>query len=199
MTKQEFISELRDKLSRFPKQEVEERLDFYSEMIDDRIEDGLTEEAAISDLGTSDEIAAQIINDIPLSKIAKEKIKHKRRLGSLEIVLLVLGSPIWLSLAIAAVVVILALYTVLWALIISVWAVFASLAACAIGGLAAGVMFSATGNALTGLAIAAAGLFCLGLSILLFFGCRESSKGIIKISCKIPIGIKRCFAGKEKV
>ena len=64
MTKQEFISELRDKLSRFPKQEVEERLDFYSEMIDDRIEDGLTEEAAISDLGTSDEIAAQIINDI---------------------------------------------------------------------------------------------------------------------------------------
>ena len=35
MTKHEFIAELRTRLSEFPRQEVEERLDFYGEMIDD--------------------------------------------------------------------------------------------------------------------------------------------------------------------
>ncbi len=42
MTKQEFIAELRKGLSGLPKKELEERLTFYSEMIDDRMEEGLT-------------------------------------------------------------------------------------------------------------------------------------------------------------
>jgi len=50
-----------------------------------------------------------------------------------EIVLLTLGSPIWLSLGIAAVAVILSLYISLWAIIFSLGAVFASFAACSVG------------------------------------------------------------------
>ena len=44
MNKIGFILELKDKLSALPKSEVEERLSFYCEMIEDRIEDGLSEE-----------------------------------------------------------------------------------------------------------------------------------------------------------
>ena len=43
MRKWEFLSTLKNRLSGFPKQEVEERLNFYSEMIDDRMEEGLNE------------------------------------------------------------------------------------------------------------------------------------------------------------
>ncbi len=42
-------------------------------MIDDRVEEGLTEEEAISEIGTVNEILSQIIEEIPLSKLVKEK------------------------------------------------------------------------------------------------------------------------------
>ena len=44
MRKQEFIAVLRKKLSALPRRDAEERIAFYSEMIDDRIEEGLLEE-----------------------------------------------------------------------------------------------------------------------------------------------------------
>ena len=67
-------------------------------MIADRMEDGLSEEDAVASVGSVEEIAAQIIADTPLSKLAKAYIKPKRRLTAWEIVLLALGFPIWFSL-----------------------------------------------------------------------------------------------------
>lgn len=197
MRKQEFLCALKNRLSGLPEQDVEERLNFYSEMIDDRMEEGRTEEEAISDIGSVDEISAQIIADIPLTKIATERVKPKRRLKMWEIVLLVLGSPIWLSLAIAAFSVILSLYVVLWSLIVSAWAVFVSFAACAIGFVIAGIFFALGGNGLTGIAVVGAGIVCAGLSIFLFFGCKAATNGIIRLGKKIALGLKKCFIKKE--
>ena len=75
MTKQEFTEQLRAKLQGLPEAELEERLLFYSEMIDDRIEEGESESEAISAIGNIDEIAEQILSDIPLTKLVKEKVK----------------------------------------------------------------------------------------------------------------------------
>lgn len=47
MNKQEFLVKLRKGLSGLPKEDIEERLTFYSEMIDDRMEEGLSEEEAV--------------------------------------------------------------------------------------------------------------------------------------------------------
>ena len=47
MTKFEFLEELRNGLNGLPKNEIEERISFYSEIIDDYIEDGLSEEHAV--------------------------------------------------------------------------------------------------------------------------------------------------------
>ena len=197
MKKQEFLCALKQKLSGLPKHDVEERLNFYSEMIDDRMEEGWTEEAAVSDLGSVNEIVAQIIADIPLTKIATERVKQKERLKMWEIVLLIFGSPIWLSLAIAAFAVILSLYIVLWSLIVSVWAVFVALVACAIGGVIAGIIFAVSGNGLSGIAVVGAGIVCAGLAIFLFFGCKAATKGIIYLTKKLALSIKKCFIKKE--
>ncbi len=43
MNKQAFLTQLRKGLSGLPQEDIEERLAFYSEMIDDRIEEGLSE------------------------------------------------------------------------------------------------------------------------------------------------------------
>ena len=47
MNKQEFLAQLRKGLSGLPKEDIDERLTFYSEMIDDRMEDGIPEETAV--------------------------------------------------------------------------------------------------------------------------------------------------------
>ena len=197
MNKQEFMARLKARLSGLPRQEVEERLDFYTEMIDDRMEEGMAEEAAVSEIGSVEEIAAQVIADIPFAKIAKERIKPKKRLGVWEIVLLVLGSPVWLSLLVAACAVLLSLYVSVWSVIVSVWAVFASLVACVPGGVAAGVLFMLRGNGLAGMAMIGAGVFCAGLAIFLFFGCKAATKGTILLAKKIALGIKIAFVKKE--
>ena len=197
MTKINFLLSLNEKLSGLPRSDVEERLNFYSEMIEDRIEEGLSEEEAVAAIGSVDDVASQIIADIPLSRIAKEKIKRKRHLKAWEIVLLVLGSPLWLPLLIAAIAVLLSLYAVLWSAIITIWALFASLAACGIGGIAAGIIFICTGNVFSGIALIGAALFSAGLSIFSFFGCLAATKGTVSLTKKIILSIKKCFIKKE--
>ena len=74
MTKKEFLESLLKGLSGLPKEDTQERLTFYNEIIEDRIEDGLSEEDAVAEMGPIPEIVKQIVADTPLSKIAKERI-----------------------------------------------------------------------------------------------------------------------------
>ena len=198
MNKQDFIASLRASLSGLPKQDVEDRLNFYSEMIDDRIEEGLTEQEAVSAIGSVETVSSQIVADIPLSKIAKEKIKPKRGLRAWEILLLALGSPIWLSLLIAAFAVVFSLYVSVWSVIVSLWAVFASLVACAAGGIIAGIIFIVVGNVLTGVCMIGTALVCAGLSIFSFFGCKAATKGLLWLTKKLAIVSKNALLKRRK-
>ena len=197
MTKHEFVEALKARLSALPKNELEERISFYCEMIDDRTEEGLSEEDAVSMIGSADEIAEQIISDIPLSKIVMEKVSSKRRFKAWEIVLLALGSPVWLPLAVAAIAVILSLYVSLWSVIVSLWAVFASLVGSAFGAIIAGTVFAFTDFALVGLSMIGASLVLAGVAILSFFGCKAAVKGIIAFTKKMAFGTKMLFLKRE--
>ena len=199
MTKHEFITQLRDRLSELPEREVEERLSFYVEMIDDRIEDGRTEQEAVADLGSLDEVVAQIVADIPLLQIAKKRIKPTRRLKAWEIVLLAVGSPVWASLLIAALAVLIALYASFWAIIASLWAAFGSLAGCALGSVVSGLALSMGANLPAGMALIGAGIVCAGLSVLLFFACKAATKGLVVLASKTVLAVKRCVIKKEGV
>ena len=198
MNKAEFILELTGRLPGLPQDEVEEHLGFYSELIDDRMEEGLSEEEAVASVGCVDEIVAAMAADIPVAKIAIERMKKNRRLNVGEIVLLILGSPIWLSLGICALAVVLSVYISLWAVIFSLWATFGSLAACSVGGVLACIILSASGKGASGLAMLAAGLVCAGLAVFMFFGCNAATKGIVLCTKKVAIWIKNSLIGKEK-
>ena len=71
MNKIDFLLLLHDKLSALPAEEVEEGLNFYSEMIEDRIDEGMTEEEAVASVGSVDEIAAQIAADYTVECICE--------------------------------------------------------------------------------------------------------------------------------
>ena len=198
MNKQAFLEQLRKGLSGLPKKDIDERLIFYCEMIDDRMEDGIPEEAAVREIGNIEGIVPQIIADIPLGKIIKEKMMQKKTLNTWEVILFALGSPIWLSLLIAVFSVFISLYVALWSVMIALWSVFASFAACGLAGIAARVFLAVGDNGLTGVTMIGAGMACAGLSVSLFFGCKAATKGLMNLTRKLAIRVKTCFIHKEE-
>lgn len=198
MNKQEFLDNLEKALRGLPEEDKAERIAFYNEIIEDKIDDGMSEEDVIAEIGSVDAIASQILADIPLSRLAKAKIKgKKRKLGALEITLLALGSPIWVSLLVSAFAVILSLYITLWALVVSLWAIMAALVGAGIGAAVGGAVISFTGSPTVGMALVGVGLFAAGLGIFLFVGCRAATKGSANLTKKIVLGIKRSLVNKE--
>lgn len=197
MTKKEFIEELKNGLCGLPEEDIRRSIEFYSEMIDDRIEDGKTEEEAVADIGSVKDAVAQIISEIPMSKLIKEKVKPKRRMCAWEIVLLALGSPIWISIIAALFAVVVSVYASIWSVAVSLWAAFAAFVGGSLGGIVSGIIFICTGSLLSGLAMIAASLVLAGLSILMFFGCIASTKGIAILTKKIALLVKKCFVKKE--
>lgn len=71
MKKQEFLTALWKQLSDLPNDDVERSLDYYSEMIDDRMEAGMSEEDAVAEIGSVEDVAKQIAADAPKGKTEK--------------------------------------------------------------------------------------------------------------------------------
>ena len=199
MNKQEFLTRLQKGLSGLPKDETEERLIFYSEMIEDRMEDGLSEEEAVKEVGSVDDIIAQVISEVPFSKIAKERVKPKRKLETWEITLIIISSLIWFPLLLSAISVIFSIYVTVWSVIVTLWSVFISLVSSSFGIVVAGIIFICKGNTLSGIAMLSGGITGVGLSIFTFFGCKAATKGVIVLTKKIVVWIKNCFIKKEEV
>ena len=70
MKKQEFLDALQAGLT--GSGDAEEVLDFYREMIEDRMEDGMEEEAAVEQLGSVEDILARCVQGLTVPKAAPE-------------------------------------------------------------------------------------------------------------------------------
>lgn len=196
MNKEQFLSALQSRLVSLPQEDVNQWLDYYREMIEDRMEDGLSEADAVAALGNAEDIAAQILMDTPLPKLVKANMKASRALRAWEIVLLVLGSPIWIPLLLAAGIIVLSLYIVLWSVIISLYAVDLGIAVGALGGLAGLPLLLLRGFPIQAVLFLGAGLICAGLAILLFLLFNQFTRGAVFLS-KLPFrAIKSRFIRK---
>lgn len=197
MNKQKFLTELEKGLAKLPKDDLQEQLFFYSEMIDDRMEDGIPEEDAVRSIGDVSDIINQILSNTAPTTPTPNTQKSQRKFSAWEITLLILGSPLWLSLLIAAFAILLAVYVVLWSAVISLWAIFVSLITCFLGGSGSAVLFIFRGFLETAIVMIGAGIFCLGLSIFMFYTCKYATKGVAILTKKITDKIISFFAGKE--
>ena len=160
MNKKMFLRRLSRRLAALPAAERRRSAAYYAEMIDDRIEAGMAEEAVVAELGDVNEIAAQILQE--------SGVQPRRRIGVLEIALLVLGSPVWLTVLAALGVALLAIYIAIWSAIAAVFAVDISLAAAALALLAA--IFSGFAGPTAALLLSlGAALLLAGLAILGWF------------------------------
>lgn len=193
MTRNEFLHALEQRLAGIPKEDRENRLSFYNEMIDDRIDEGLSEQEAIAALGAVDGVAAQAIASVPLGHLVRERISKTRKPTGWEIVLIAVGSPIWLSLLIALFAAVLLLFISLWALVLCLWVSDLALAVSLLFGIGVGAVLAFSASSLSAAAMIGGGLIAGGLSILFFFASKYATIGAAKLTRLSFIGIKRLF------
>ncbi len=108
----------------------------------------------------------------------KQSLPTKSKaLKTTQLILIIIGSPIWLSLVVAAAAIFFAAYAVMWSVIIALWSAEISLTVCSLSGITSAVFFAFNGNIPIGFILFSAGLFCAGASIFLFLGCKGLTKG----------------------
>ena len=194
MNKAEFLEELKKSLSELPREDIEKSLEYYSEIIDDRIEDGLNESDAIAAIGEIQEISGQILRDTPFPKAPKinnrEKATGVSHMKIWEIILLILGFPLWFPLLIAAFSVILALYITVWAVIITLYSTDFAIIAGTFFSIFRGSIFLFEKSIPQAVFFFGTGLAFFGISVLLLFAFNKITRGIISITKKFAIQIK---------
>lgn len=199
MSKNEFLTELKSKLLKLPEKELLERVNFYSEMIDDLVEDGATEEEAVLKVGSVDEIASQILTDYLAEETTNQtQIKiNKRKLSWWQITLIVVGSPIAFAIVASIFAVGVSLFASLIAVIVSFWAASVSFAVCAVGGVIMSIVYAVIGDGILLVALLSGGLICAGLAILSYYGNLALTKCFVIAMKKFPKWLKKVFIKKE--
>lgn len=195
MTKKEFLAQLKRQLSGIPAADAEASVAYYSEMIDDRMEEGFTEEEAVAAAGDPARIAANILAEMAASPAARPAVKERRRLRWWEVTLLGLGFPVWFSLLVAVAAVVFSLWVALWSGVIALYATAFTLGVSAIGCILAS--FFMVEGAGVGLVVWGAALVCAGLGVLFFILSNLAAKGLIALTRVTWKGLKRGFSGKE--
>ena len=197
MRKTEFLERLRAALNALPEEEAKKTIAYYAEMIDDRIEDGMSEEEAVAGLGEPEAVAREILLDAPLGKLVKAKMKPQRALRGWEIVLLVLGAPIWLPLLATAVVLLFTVYVVIWSIIITLWAVSAAVL---LSGAAAifGSVWIWMQNTAAGLFVLGGALACCGMGIFGLLGMKALTAFAVRLTVRLMRAIKLFFIRRKQ-
>ncbi|MEG0570072.1 MAG: DUF1700 domain-containing protein [Oscillospiraceae bacterium] len=170
MTKQELFSVLGEKLSSFPKSEIEKSFEFYDEIINDHIDDGKTEEEAVAALGAVGDIMADIVQGISLPCLLKSslnKTRPKSNHKALWIALIIIGSVVWIPLLLAALAILLSVYIVIWATAITVCCVVLAFGLSGLAFLVGSILIISAHELSVVLLYLAAALVCIGICLML--------------------------------
>ena len=192
MTKIEYLSAIKAKLNHLSPSEIDSYLSFYAEMIDDRIEEGMSEDEAVRDIGTVDEVVGQILSEKTDSP-AKQSNKRGLSIGS--ILFLIITSPVWLPLLIAMAAVVFSVYVVLWSVIVSLYAVDLAVGVAGVAGVIGLIVLCVVGKPAAAMLLAGAGMICIGLSILMLFAFNAITKLTIWLSKVLFKGVKLAITG----
>ena len=170
MNKFEFLLLLREKLSVISQEDAERSVDYYSEIIDDRIEDGLAEEEAVAALGNLDDIVTQILADVAmLSKANTNKSNKQSKKFELKpwmIAAIILGSPVWMSLVVGLVAVGGGIIVSIFSVFVSLYATVVAFVGGAVGCVVGACLFEAFAERIFAVGIA---MMLVGGAILLLF------------------------------
>ena len=182
MNKEVFLKQLRNRLARLPREEAERLLEFYGELIDDKVENGETELQAVANLGTMEEIIEEIRSENREAFARAEQSGGNLKNGfGARLALAICASSVWLP-----------LYISVWAVLVSL---YASGAACVISGVAYILpsVFIMGQSVPAGFFLIGISLICAGLGILLFMGTHLLTKKFLVFTRFLWLGIRDSF------
>ena len=107
MNKSEFFKELDKALDGLPEQDKERIIDYYKEIIADRIESGQDEASAVESVGAIEEIVNQALTDDKEKSDDMQGTVKRRKVSKRQLAILIAGSPLWIPLLISALAVVL--------------------------------------------------------------------------------------------
>ena len=226
MNREEYLSQVWKRIGSLPPEDIRRSLDYYRELIDDRMEEGMTEAEAVAAMPSVEEAAAQILADMPVPPetesggagtpgrrsckdeacgtpnndavgVGLDDICFGRRQelagaqrarhnpGFWTILLLVLGSPLWLPLVITVGVLVLVAYILVWVAVVVVFAVLLSFGASGVAWIIYGVVQLFTGGLVRALFYVGGAILCAGMLLLLLPVCKWAVKGAVWLA-KLP-------------
>ena len=176
MTRNEFITSLSARLHSIPEAEKNKALDWYSELICDRMEE-MPEADAVSGIGSVDEIADEILSQYRQNTTAvhssdstepqSRRSPDKGVNTALVIFAAVVLSPIWLPLLITGLSLALVAVLLVWCAVVTVGVMLVSAAAVGVVGLVYGFWALFVINPAYGLLVLGTALISAGLTLAL--------------------------------
>lgn len=187
MNRHDFISDLRKKLKRLPKDEIANVTNYYAEYFADS---NKSDEEVIKELGSTSSIASQILAQYALNDNNENKHKGNK---FLIVILAILAAPIGLPLTIAAII-------TLFAFFIAIFSIFIAFVAAAFSLFIAGIITFAAGTGVilqepsAAIFYIGAGLFIIGLSYIIGTGIKIIGPKLVtimkEVSAKVLLKFK---------
>lgn len=211
MTKLQFETSLRMRLNDLPESEINRYVEYYKEMIDDRMDEGMDEETAVADMGHLDDIEARIRAERqpPVSgtysgmeDITTQKKKLSNGALTAIIICCVIFSPLLIGLLAAAVGIVIALVGSLFGILAAAAAIYISFYVCVAAGF--GIMFISifsftSGLPANGMFMLGAGFFLAGISLLLIIAMNRLLALLFRSIGRLFAWIDRKFAKRGSV
>ena len=186
MTRKQFLEGLRQELHGLPQREIEQTLHYYTEIIADRMEEGMTEEEAVAKMEPMHVIARRVAADF------KGAAAPRAKMSGFMIAMIILGFPLWFPLLVTGAALMVVMLTLAWVMVLVLWAVCLALFS---GGMAAiitlfigGYHFGVPVVGQIGLGMAA-----MGLSIFLFYGAKGAIPLATGATLRLVSRIKKGF------
>lgn len=195
MNKTDFLEKLEKSLDNLNKKEKEKTISYYDEMIEDLKEDGLSEKDAIQKIGNPETIANTILAEVK-PKTPKE---ITGKLKVLIIILLILGLPLWGSIVLAIIALLISLLLLIICGYIIIWCIPFTLAILSMASLILsvtsmiGALILMSQNVELGIFQLGLGVSLMGAFILLTFITIKISKHFINLTKKFSNAVKKYF------
>ena len=209
MNKQTFLDLLSERLlsvtpEKIAPSDAVRTLDYYKHKIDSSVEDGMPEEEAVAAVGHPDEVFRSVLEQfspVREKEPASDRTEDGRSAGKSpwRTVLLILTSPIWIPLLIAAAAIVFSLFVALWSLVISVWAIFVSLLASGVVVLASSVPMFFSGTMAEAFAAVGMGTAAVGAGLLFLVFSLIATRLAARLTACTFRGIISLFFRKERV
>lgn len=191
MSKAEFLNKLAFCLQKMNASERNKFLTYYDEMISDYVENGIAEEDAVIKIGDPKIIAEELLADHGSVKLNLPSTGSRW----LNIILTIIGFPLWGSVLLAAILMVFSVYLIIWCVPIATGAGFVGFFTTSIIGIV-GCPFVMIKSFPVGIIQLGTGIASVGISLLLGFATISLSKKIIIVTKNLNIKLVKLFNKK---